>query len=32
MTTRLALGISYRGTAYQGWQRQPGGRTVQDQV
>ena len=32
MTTRIALGISYRGTAYQGWQRQPGGRTVQDQV
>ena len=27
---RLALGISYRGTAYQGWQSQPGGRTVQD--
>ena len=30
--SRLALGISYRGTAYQGWQRQAGGRTVQDQV
>lgn len=29
---RLALGISYRGTAYQGWQSQPGGRTVQDQL
>jgi len=27
---RLALGVSYRGTAYQGWQSQPGGRTVQD--
>ena len=30
--SRLALGISYRGTAYQGWQSQAGGRTVQDQV
>ncbi|MBX3608181.1 MAG: tRNA pseudouridine(38-40) synthase TruA [Piscinibacter sp.] len=29
---RLALGISYRGSAYQGWQSQPGGRTVQDSV
>ena len=29
---RLALGISYRGTAYHGWQRQTDGRTVQDQV
>ena len=29
---RLALGISYRGVAYQGWQSQPGGRTVQDVV
>ncbi|MBL8349577.1 MAG: tRNA pseudouridine(38-40) synthase TruA [Burkholderiaceae bacterium] len=29
---RLALGIAYRGTAYQGWQRQAGGRTVQEQV
>jgi tRNA pseudouridine38-40 synthase len=27
---RLALGISYRGTAYQGWQSQASGRTVQD--
>jgi tRNA pseudouridine38-40 synthase len=27
---RLALGISYRGSAYQGWQTQPGGQTVQD--
>ena len=27
---RLALGLSYRGQAYQGWQSQPGGRTVQD--
>lgn len=29
---RLALGISYRGAAYQGWQSQPDGRTVQDHV
>jgi tRNA pseudouridine38-40 synthase len=29
---RIALGISYRGSAYQGWQSQPGGRTVQDQL
>lgn len=29
---RLALGISYRGTAYQGWQSQPGGCTVQDRL
>ncbi len=27
---RVALGLSYRGCAYQGWQSQPGGRTVQD--
>ncbi len=27
---RMALGVSYRGGAYQGWQSQPGGRTVQD--
>jgi tRNA pseudouridine38-40 synthase len=27
---RLALGVAYRGGAYQGWQSQPGGRTVQD--
>jgi tRNA pseudouridine38-40 synthase len=26
------LGLSYRGTAYSGWQSQPGGRTVQDQL
>ncbi len=32
MTLRLALGLSYRGSAYQGWQHQPGGRTVQDRV
>ncbi len=29
---RVALGISYRGSPYQGWQSQPGGRTVQDHV
>ena len=29
---RIALGISYRGTAYQGWQSQPGGQTVQDRL
>ena len=29
---RVALGVSYRGTAYQGWQSQPGGNTVQDRV
>jgi tRNA pseudouridine38-40 synthase len=27
---RVALGVAYRGTAYLGWQSQPGGRTVQD--
>ncbi len=29
---RLALGVAYRGSAYQGWQSQPGGRTVQDRL
>jgi len=29
---RLALGVSYRGTAYHGWQSQPDGRTVQDRL
>jgi tRNA pseudouridine38-40 synthase len=29
---RLALGLSYRGAAYHGWQSQPGGRTVQDHL
>jgi tRNA pseudouridine38-40 synthase len=29
---RVALGLSYRGTGYQGWQSQPGGNTVQDQL
>lgn len=29
---RLALGVSYRGHGYNGWQSQPGGRTVQDHL
>ncbi|HSV44456.1 MAG TPA: tRNA pseudouridine(38-40) synthase TruA [Ramlibacter sp.] len=29
---RLALGISYNGQAYQGWQSQPSGLTVQDKL
>jgi tRNA pseudouridine38-40 synthase len=29
---RLALGVAYRGTAYQGWQSQPSGVTVQDKL
>lgn len=29
---RLALGLSYRGSAYLGWQSQPGGQTVQDKL
>lgn len=29
---RLALGISYDGQAYEGWQSQPSGRTVQDRL
>ncbi len=29
---RLALGLAYRGSAYQGWQSQPGGQTVQDRL
>jgi len=29
---RLALGISYNGQAYEGWQSQPCGRTVQDRL
>lgn len=29
---RLALGLSYNGQAYQGWQSQPSGRTVQDRL
>ena len=27
---RIALGLSYLGGAYDGWQSQPSGRTVQD--
>jgi tRNA pseudouridine38-40 synthase len=27
---RVVLGVAYRGQGYQGWQSQPGGRTVQD--
>lgn len=30
--TRIAMGISYAGTRYQGWQRQPSGNTVQDKL
>jgi tRNA pseudouridine38-40 synthase len=30
VTSRIALGIRYRGGAYLGWQSQPNGRTVQD--
>ena len=29
---RLALGVTYRGTAYSGWQSQPAGHTVQDHL
>ena len=29
---RWALGISYQGTAYYGWQSQPSGKTVQDKL
>ena len=29
---RLALGVSYRGQAYHGWQSQPSGRTVQNRL
>lgn len=29
---RVALGVSYRGGAYRGWQSQPGGQTVQDKL
>lgn len=31
-TRRVALGVSYRGTAYKGWQSQAGGGTVQDEL
>ncbi|MFM2348179.1 MAG: tRNA pseudouridine(38-40) synthase TruA, partial [Pseudomonadota bacterium] len=29
---RIALGVTYRGSAYHGWQSQPGGATVQDHL
>jgi tRNA pseudouridine38-40 synthase len=29
---RIALGLSYHGQAYEGWQSQPSGRTVQDRL
>jgi len=29
---RIALGVSYQGGRYQGWQSQPSGQTVQDQL
>ena len=29
---RMALGVSYAGSAYQGWQSQPSGQTVQDRL
>ncbi len=29
---RIALGLAYDGAPWQGWQTQPGGRTVQDQL
>ena len=29
---RVALGVSYRGTGYKGWQSQPDGATVQDKL
>jgi tRNA pseudouridine38-40 synthase len=29
---RIALGVSYNGRCYDGWQSQPGGNTVQDQL
>ncbi|MFY7906461.1 MAG: tRNA pseudouridine(38-40) synthase TruA, partial [Burkholderiaceae bacterium] len=29
---RIALGITYGGTHYDGWQSQPSGRTVQDHL
>jgi len=29
---RMALGLSYNGQAYNGWQSQPDGRTVQDHL
>lgn len=32
MRTRIALGIAYNGQAFQGWQSQPSGNTVQDRL
>jgi tRNA pseudouridine38-40 synthase len=32
MQRRVVLGLSYRGSAYRGWQSQPGGVTVQDRL
>ena len=29
---RMALGVSYHGQRYQGWQSQPSGQTVQDRL
>ena len=29
---RIALGVSFNGRAYDGWQSQPSGNTVQDQL
>ncbi len=31
-TMRIALGVSYNGSRYQGWRSQPSGNTVQDQL
>ena len=31
-TLRLALGVTYSGTAYEGWQSQASGRTIQDHL
>ncbi len=30
--SRIALGLAYRGQGWQGWQSQPGGRTIQDSL
>lgn len=32
VVTRIALGVSYNGRAYEGWQSQRGGHTVQDKL
>lgn len=32
LSMRIALGVSYNGQAYSGWQSQPSGRTVQDHL